>query len=251
MYYAGRTGDRPGPISIIRDANLGVDYVIYRQLNNCTVLPRSNGNFVRYFQTFEGSSDLVASIASPEHILFYIPLFEPFSYEGVSTIRGVDVDSWIGFRDSIAGEFDTPRVSGISVGSNLTFEIFFTRQGWRITNDRAVSSEPQFWRMVVKGNSRFTNYTDNVTTHGTISAVYDIFDFSTEEPDFDIFDVSTCLPPSEYLELSLTVPGHERGLDFSQLRRNLRSAIVNYTSIQHLQVGNIQVSFNAIVLCVC
>ena len=73
--------------------------------------------------------------------------------------------------------------------------------------------------------------------------VFDIFDYSTEEPDFDFFDITPCLPPSEYRVLSLAVPGHERGLDFSQLRRNLRSAFVSYSSIQPLQVGNIQVSY--------
>ena len=143
MYYAGRTGNRPGSISIIRDATLGVDYIIYRQLNNCTMLPRSVANFALYFQTFEGTSDMVASIASQEQILFFIPFFEPYSYEGVSTIRGVDVDSWIGFLESIRPiDMDVVLLSGISVGVNVTFEIFFTRPGWRITNDRAVSSEP-------------------------------------------------------------------------------------------------------------
>ena len=93
----------------------------------------------------------------------------------------------------------------------------------------------------MNAHATYTNYTDNVTTSGDISGVYDIFDFSSEEPDFDVFDISTCFSPSEYHILSLAVPGHEQGLNFSQLRNNIRSAIVDYSKIQPLQVGNIQV----------
>lgn len=244
VYYDGRSGDRPGPLSIVRDATLGVDYIVYRQLNNCTLLPQSYSEDIltHYYSTFYGNSTRVVDIGSPPQIIFFIPFFAPFSYEGVSTIRGVDVDSWIGYVETIGYEFTLPHLAGYSEGQNVSFELFFTRPGWRITSDRAVSSEPQFWRLVVDGYTEFTNYTDNVSTLSTISAVFDIFDYSTEEPDFDFFDITPCLPPSEYRVLSLAVPGHERGLDFSQLRRNLRSAFVSYSSVQPLQVGNIQVS---------
>ena len=114
--------------------------------------------------------------------------------------------------------------------------------GWRITSDRTVTTDPVLWRINLSGDLSFTNATDNTTSSGLYSATYDIFDFSSEEPDFDVFDVSTCFSPSEYHVLSLAVPGHEQGLNFSQLRKNIRSAIVSYSNIQPLQVGNIQVS---------
>ena len=240
VYYDGngRAGNRPGQLSIIRDSARNIEYVINRQLHNCTVVRRDFD--VVYFYALEGTSQLVAELSTPPDLLAYVPLF-PYTYEGVTNVRGVTVDAWIGLISATPYEFTTPNLAGYLDVRNLTYEVFFTRPGWRITNDRTVNTEPTLWRLIVNAHSTYTNYTDNVTTSGEISGVYDIFDFSLEEPDFDIFDISTCFSPSEYHILSLAVPGHEQGLNFSQLRNNLRSAIVDYSRIQPLQVGNIQV----------
>jgi len=183
----------------------------------------------------------VADLSNPPDLLSYIPLF-PYVYEGVTNVREVSVDAWIGLISASPYEFTTPNLAGFLYVTNLTYEVFFTRPGWRITNDRTVTTKSTLLRLIVNADSMYTNYTDNVTTNGTISGVYDIIDFSTEEPDFDVFDISTCFSPSDYHILSLAVPGHEQGLNFSQLRNNLRAAIVDYSQIQPLQVGNIQVS---------
>ena len=245
VYYDGRQGDSPGPISLIRDSARDIDYVINRQLNNCTVMPL-NDDFV-YFNTLEGDSEYLTQIVSINNVLFFAPLL-PYSYEGVTNIRGVDVDAWIGMQPNLREEVPTTTfitIPGVLETRNGTWEVFATRPGWRITSDRTVTTDPVIWRIRITGNLSFTFARDNttVTTSGIYSALYDIFDFSSEEPDFDMFDVSTCFSPSEYHVLSLAVPGHEQGLNFSQLRNNLRSAIVDYSTIQPLQVGNIQVSF--------
>ena len=241
VYYDGngRAGNRPGQLSIIRDSARNIEYVINRQLHNCTVVQRDFD--VVYFYALEGTSQLVAELSTPPDLLAYVPLF-PYTYEGVTNVRGVTVDAWIGLISATPYEFTTPNLAGYLDVRNLTYEVFFTRPGWRITSDRTVNTEPTLWRLIVKAHSTYTNYTDNVTTSGDISGVYDIFDFSSEEPDFDIFDISTCFSPSEYHILSLAIPGHEQGLNFSQLRNNIRSAIVDYSNIQPLQVGNIQVN---------
>ena len=235
MYYDGRAGGSPGPISRIRDSARNIEYIINRQLNNCSVMP-TDVAFV-YFRTLEGDSDFVAQLGTPEDLISIAQLF-PYEYEGVTNIRGVDVDAWIGFQPDFRG----PLAGGLAELRNATWELFSTRPGWRITTDRTVSVEPVLWRLIIRGNLSFT-FSDNTTTIGIYTASYDIFDFSSEEPAFDIFDVSACFSPSEYHVLSLAVPGHEQGLNFSQLRRNLRSAIVDYSTIQPLQVGNIQVSW--------
>ena len=235
VYNDGRSGGSPGPISLIRDTARSIDYIINRQLNNCTVIPRDDD--AAYFQTLEGDSDLLALLLTPVDLLTFAQLFQ-YAYEGVTNVRGVDVDAWIGLQPVSTFEFSI----GQGVVRNGTWELFATRPGWRITGDRTVTTEQVIWRIRITGNISFTFARDNTTISGLYSATYDIFDFSSEEPDFDIFDVSTCFSPSEYHVLSLAVPGHEQGLNFSQLRRNLRNAIVSYSTIQPLQVGNIQVS---------
>jgi len=234
VYNDGRSGGRPGPISLIRDSARNIDYIINRQLNNCTVVPRDEDTV--YFQTLEGDSDLLASILTPVDSLTFAQLLE-YTYEGVTNVRGVDVDAWIGQQPTFTFQFAV----GEATVRNGTWELFFTRPGWRITGDRTVTTEPALWRVNLVGNLSLIAARDNTITNGIYSATYDIFDFSSEEPDFDVFDVSACSSPSEYHVLSLAVPGHVQGLSFSQLRNNLRVAIVDYAKIQPLQVGNIQV----------
>ena len=238
VYYDGSAGGSPGPISIIRDFTREVNYIINRQLNNCTVMPLNDD--ITYFHAVEGDSNFVAELLTPTNLVGLVQEFL-YSYEGVTSIRGVDVDAWIGMQPDF-GEGPDQFTEGLLELRNGTCEVFATRPEWRITNDRTVTTDPVIWRIRISANVSFTFARDNTTTSGIYSATYDIFDFSSEEPDFDIFDVSACFSPSEYHVLSLAVPGHQQGLNFSQLRRNLRSAIVDYSNIQPLQVGNIQVS---------
>ena len=243
VYHDGREGGSPGPITRIYDYARQIDFIINKQFKNCTV--RSLNEDLIYFTTLEGPSDELAQIFSIHNVLrFTQPL--SYSYEGVTNIRGVGVDAWIGLVPDIQGARMGATTFITNPGrfdfTNGSWEIFATRPGWRITTDRTVNTEPVIWRIIALGHVVYTYDRDNTTINGSLSATYDIFDFSPEEPDFDIFDVSTCFSPSEYHVLSLAVPGHEQGLNFSQLRRNLRNAIVSYSTIQPLQVGNIQVS---------
>ena len=229
-------GDSPGKISLIRDSAHNIDYIINRQLSNCTVIPHNDE--AAYFQSLEGNSDLLAQLVTPADLLNFTQQFE-YAYEGVTNIRGVDVDAWISIQPMGILRFTIGEV----VVRNGTLELFFTRPGWRITSDRTVTTDPVIWRIRISGDLLLTNGRTNSATSGFYSAMYNIFDFSSEEPDFDVFDVSACFSPSEYHVLSLAVPGQQQGLNFSQLRKNLRSAIVDYAKIQPLQVGNIQASW--------
>jgi len=219
VFYGGSEGDSPGQISLIRDSAHGIDYIINRQLNNCTVMPLNDD--ITYFHAVEGDSNFVAELLTPGNLVGFASEF-PYSYEGVTNIRGVDVDAWIGLQPAVPFRFSV----GTATVRNGTWELFYTRPGWRITGDRTVTTDPVLWRINLSGDILFLNATDNTTSSGFYSTTYDIFDFSSEEPDFDIFDVSTCFSSSEYHVLSLAVPGHEQGLNFSQLQRNLRTAIV-------------------------
>ena len=237
MYNDGSAGFGPGLITLIRDFPHDIEYIINRQLNNCTVKPINH--LPEYVYPF---SEFVVEIMTPDPLLTIAQAF-PFAYEGATNIRGVDVDVWIGRQPQSQSPLIFPFSNGVAEATNATIHVFFTRPGWRITGDRAVTNEPVLWRFELRADRFFTNATDNTTTIGNLLELYDIFDFSSEEPDFDVFDVSTCFSPYEYHVLNLAVPGHEQGLNFSQLRRNLRSAIVKYSNIKPLQVGNIQVSY--------
>ena len=154
----------------------------------------------------------------------------------MSTIRGVEVDSWVSVRD-----FE--QIAGAVNLTNAIYEVFFTRPGWIYTTDRSINSDPVPWRIKVTGTLNFRNYTGNQTFE------MDFFDFSTEEPPYDAFDVSACSAPDDYYTLVLVIPGREKGVEFGQLRRNIRTSMTNYTGLRPLQIGNIQVRMILIKSC--
>ena len=231
FFYDGQFGGAPGPASLIHDFNTEVQYFINLQYNNCSISP-INESFG--FDVTIGDDGL-PQLRSPSDLFLQSNEFN-YSYEGVSNVRGVDVDSWVSIRD-----FEEFRPNNFLTDG--LYEVFFTRPEWTVSTLNGNSNrDPIPWRLKVSGLFNFTfNGTNNATN---FTAVYDLFGFSVEEPEFDIFDTSACFPPSEYHILTLSVPGNESGVDLSQLRRNVRLAIAAFAEIPPLQIGNIQV-------CVC
>ena len=157
-----------------------------------------------------------------------------YSYEGVTNVRGVYVDAWVSIRD-----FEQFSRANLTDG---LYEVFFTRPGWRISNELTVETNPILWRAKLSGVFSFINVTNNSTVSMNTSGVYDLFGYSSDEPSFDVFDTSVCLPPSEYLIITISIPGQENGLDLRRLRKAVRQSVSDYTGVQPLQVGSIEVS---------
>ena len=228
--YDGQLGGPPGPYSLIHDFDLEVQYFISRQFSNCSIMPLTANSSVLNDAADE---DGLPQLKSPNELFFQNNEFN-FTYEGVSNVRGVDVDSWVSIRDF--QEFGP--ASSITNGLN---EVFFTRPEWNVSTLNGYNEGPIPWRLAIRGMLT-VNSTANATN---FTAVYDIYSFSEQEPDFDIFDTSVCYTPSEYHILTLAVPGNESGVDLRQFRRNIRLSVAGYAAIPPLQVGNIQVSVMA------
>ena len=227
-----RRGAVPEPISIIHDFDTSVQYVISNRIINCSAKPLSQASPFFFDVTTDDKGTL--QLVSPNNFFFLGSEFN-YSYEGVSNIRGVDVDSWVSVRD----------FEKVAEAVNLTdtiYEVFFTRPGWIYTTDRSVNTDPVPWRIKITGGVSYLNSSDNsiVKVKGTYEM--DFFDFSTDEPPYDVFDISSCSAPEDFYTMVLIIPGQERGIDFGQLRRNIRTSVTNYTGLRPLQIGNIQVS---------
>lgn len=226
--YDGRRGGSAGPISLIHDFNNEVQYVIFRQFTNCSVSPISGP----LFDATVGA-DGVPRLKSPSDLFLLSNQFN-YSYEGVTNVRGVDVDAWISIRD-----FEQINRANLTDG---LYELFFTRPGWTISNQLTVETDPIPWRVKLSGVISFINPTDNSTAMMNMSNVFDLFGYSSDEPSFDVFDTSLCIPPSEYVILTIIIPGNENGLDLRRLRKAVRLSVSDYTGVQPLQVGSIEVS---------
>ena len=177
--------------------------------------------------------DGVARLVSPSELLLRSNEFN-YSYEGVSTVRGVDVDSWISYS-----EFE--ELGGANL-SKVLYEIFFTRPDWSIgsVSSRPSSDTTTPWQFHFTGTITYQNST-NLTETRNVSATYDFFGFSDGEPDLDVFDTSVCVAPSDYYIVVLSLPVENVLVDFSRLRRTVRDRMSNVTGVRPLQIGNIQV----------
>ena len=231
--YNGKNsrGRVPGPISIIHDFNTSVQYIISNRIINCSTQPLFKASPFFFDIT---TNDDTLQLVSPNNFFFLGNEFN-YSYEGVSNIRGVDVDSWVSVRD----------FEKVAEAVNLTdtiYEVFFTRPGWIYATDRSVNNNPVPWRIKITGGVSVRNFTDNSTIKFKGVFETDFFDFSTDEPPYDAFDISSCSAPEDFYTMVLILPGQERGIDFGQLRRNIRTSVTNYTGLRPLQIGNIQVS---------
>ena len=231
VYSRGGGGFAPGQTSIIHDFDSSVQYVVGTQVLNCTAQPLSQ--YAPYFPDVSLSDDDNLQLVSPNNFFFLGNEFN-YSYEGVSNVRGVDVDSWVSVRD-----FE--RVASAINLTDAIYEVFFTRPGWIYSTDRSINTDPVPWRIKVSGTVSFLNRTDNSTIMNSGDFQTDYFDFSTDEPSYDAFDISLCSGPDDYHTVLMIIPGQEKGLDFGQLRRNIRTSISNYTGVKPLQIGNIQV----------
>ena len=217
-----------GPHTFIQDFSLETQYVIDRRYGNCSI------NAIKP----EGSFDITvnngrAALVSPAQ-LFYFNNSE-FSYEGVSTVRGVEVDSWISYID-----FRELR-SGANL-SDALYEVFFTRPEWEVgTHSSLPTSESSLWRSKFTGTITYVNESTNNTETRRVTSTYDLFAFNRGEPDQDVFDTSVCVNSSQYYIVGLFIPVTGVQVDFAKLPQNLRTAVKGFTKVTALQVGNIQV----------
>ena len=152
----------------------------------------------------------------------------------MSTVRGVEVDSWISIRDL---QIWNPRV-------NLTdaiVEVFFTRPQYMINTVHSSGDSIIPWRFKTRGLVSYLNGSEIIKVN--ISFQMDLFDFSAGEPPYDVFDTSKCLSSDQVYTLILAIKTSNVGIDFLQFRTNLRSSIIGYIpNLKPLQVNNIHVS---------
>ena len=210
----------------MHDFNSGLQYTVSkRNFGQCIaqVLNQSNA-------AFDGTAsdeDNLLHIQSARDIFFAGSQYN-YSYEGVTTIRGVQVEGWSSIRDVM-----TVR-PGITF-TNVLYEIFFTQPGTTHISDYSISSDTAVWRIALSGNFTGTRNGRNFST--PVNIVNDLSGYSSSEPLLDVFDVLSCYGPSDYVEVNLglpiTVPDpmSPPPIDLSRFHGNLRKAMMDYATL--------------------
>ena len=220
-YYNGSFGGSAQAVSVIHDLSSSVQYVIGNQFHTCLAQPlQVSAPFLWDITTDDGGT---LQLVSPNNIFFRGPNYN-YTYQGATNVRGVDVDSWLSYRSF---EQISPAVNL----SDAYYQVFFTRPGWSFPIVQSVTNQPVPWRIIINGTVSTVNRTDNSTYSFFTTYQMDLYEFSTDEPPYDAFDISSCSAPEDYYTVVLFIPGNETGIDFGQLRRNIRTSITNSKSI--------------------
>ncbi len=211
-----------GTIISIVDPSRKVNYIIYPEYKNCTVkpleIPAGGGGII----VNPDGSYKFGSINQ----IFFVVNSSLYTYTGNSSAHGVDLDNW-----SYTGDIDLP--GGLSY-RNATLGLSIARSG--TASIYGANKDPVPWKMSIDGTISSDTY--NVT----ISTVIRYFGLSFTRPSFDVFDVSLCLELKDYIAIIMSIPkGPNNMVDFSSLNANLRKSIVDYTGLDPIQVGSIQV----------
>lgn len=228
-YYDGSMGGTEAPVVFVHDFDTQVEYLINKHTSNCTVSPLGGGNLLNFDVVIDevGGTRLI----SPRQFFLLGEEFN-YTYEGVTTVRGVKVDSWLSVRE----------YESFSDGTNLTngiVEFFFTSPEYSLSSLHSAGEQVVPWAFKLRGLITYFNKTEPVTQN--ISLTMNMFDFSTSEPSYDAFDVSVCFSDDDVHTLIIIFNVPLEGIDLTILRTNIRSSIVKYTKLKPIQVNNIRV----------
>jgi hypothetical protein len=221
-----------GASSIIHDFDSQLQFYINRHTGACNRSSLSEPYVRDVTFDIDGNPQLL-----PPSRFFFLGGDYNYSYEGVTTVRGVEVDSWVAIVDFVVlGPF-----SNMSDG---VIDIFFTRPEYNITTDRSTGGSQVPWRIILRGLVTYDFF--NITGSMNTSFEIDYFDFSPSEPSYDAFDISSCSDPDQSHTLGLRFKVPRDGIDFSTFRTNLRASLVAATNLKPLQVNNIHVSLSPV-----
>lgn len=217
---------------IIEDFNEGVQYKINGRYGSCSIVPINASDSLA-----EVGQDGMLHLQTIKNHFLREDDFN-YTYEGVSKVRRVDVESWISLRDRQV-------FNNYSVLTDGYVQVFYTQPNWSIVyaiNRTTNMSVP--WRFVIAGNFSLLSQEAN-STYFVITD--EVLEFKTEEPaDFDVFDVSVCFSPDQYTILQLTLPLPEginySSLDHTLLRSKVRLALSQAVNISTSRLGGINVS---------
>ncbi len=215
----------------MHDFNQGVQFQIVQNTNKCTVSSLANTTSNPFSFDVDLSSG-TPHIASPDNLNLLTDRFN-YSYEGVTTVRGIPADSWVSVRD-----FEQFPGRNVNV-TNAIYEIFFSRPDTTIVNTHSVSPGTVVLRVKLSGN--FSAYSNGSLVNAWRSLEYDLFGVSTERPLYNDFDVSACYDNDDIVSIVLFFPGSLTGFNVGDLRENIREGISNYTGVSPLQVANVEV----------
>ncbi|XP_046582848.1 uncharacterized protein LOC124290196 [Haliotis rubra] len=200
----------------IHDFNAGVSYMVDMASGDCQVAPLSTDVFDSQLTDLNH-----ISIKSPKQ--FFDFTSGAFVYSGQKTERSITMDTWIGKRK------DFPP------GLNQTsfWEWYFSTDNWLIS---------EFGPSIRKAPMRLKINIPGVNA----TYIYNIFDFTEDEPDIMMFDVSDCYEKGDLRNFRFTLKGNAWAISPKPklFKYNMATAITNAMGISGPRIQAVQADFD-------
>ncbi|XP_071099972.1 uncharacterized protein [Haliotis cracherodii] len=200
----------------VHDFNAGVSYMVDMTSGDCHVAPLSADIFDSKLTDLNH-----IAIKSPKQ--FFDFTSGVFVYSGQKTERGITMDTWIGKR------LDFPP------GLNLTsyWEWYFSADKWLISEfGPSIRSAPMRLKITIPGaNATF---------------IYNIFDFTEDEPDISVFDVSYCYEKGDIRDFRFTLTGKSWAISPKPklFKYNMATAIARAMGVASPRIQAAQADFD-------
>ena len=220
---------RSTKMTTIHDFTQGVQYSINRTSRLCNISAIEPSTAFFSDETIDETGNVVLSslfdLLSPQ-----VNSTDSYVYEGESTVRGIPAEVWISF----AAEYKYTPFNFTFY--NITVQLYFTKEQYSI-NGRQLMQIPILQRTsgVVQGVYNNTQFTRQ------FSGESNIYEYDPTEPSYELFDAFVCYDTSATKELTFVLPVAAMGMDFTNLRGSIRSALSAATGAPGSQFSNIQV----------
>ena len=222
------------PFTLIHDFNIGAQYIIDQNTQSCYIQNLTKQNTF-YDSTVDSEGQL--HLQSLRNLFLANDQYN-FSYEGVTTVRGLMVDVWISPRD-FQKYYRTNITNGV-------YNLYFTRPGQLVASEFGVTVDPVIVQTKFSGFAR-TELSNGTIDEQNFTVTTSLFGFTPSEPPLDVFDTSVCYSPSDYVMIRFTVPSNVTFNSQTQFRSDIRSAFMKYAANismpfkSPLQINSIQV----------
>ncbi|XP_071098829.1 uncharacterized protein [Haliotis cracherodii] len=207
------------PLTEIHDFNTGVAYVIDPLIGNCSFRPIEHGTFD---DATAKNPHLVRMRTSQE--FFYLNS-QDVTYEGVKTVRNIDMDTWVGRRNTFQG-FDL----------NSTWQWYFKLGTWSASQQR------------VGSYSMGTPLMLTIDVHElSVSYTYNIYNFIQARPNLLDFDISSCFMDLKRRKFDFKIPTEARDLvdrNKELFKYSVLMSLTYYTAVFPLRISNLRVVYD-------
>ncbi|KAK3090575.1 hypothetical protein FSP39_012798 [Pinctada imbricata] len=176
------------PMTVIHDFNTGIQYVIDKLYQNCTISPIHPGSY-------DSELDAQAMVQNKAYILLmknpleYFHVSKNVRFIGQRNVRGMECNVY----ESVVQQYTMPGFPGTYTA---VLQFFFLINSWSGSGiNSGMSSKDQPVKL------------DIIIVEKSLYLTYNLYDFEAADPDLSLFDTKVCFSYKDQHHFQITFPG--------------------------------------------